>query len=96
MKVIGFSNKYYTLWDVTSETKDLGNGSHYEITHHYYIQNLSFNKDKAFAKYPDAKFDESLRGQTKYFKTQKLVFDTIDTFRFGKYKFNKIIESEDI
>ena len=31
MKVIGFANKFYTLWEVTKETKDLGNGRSYLI-----------------------------------------------------------------
>lgn len=96
MKVIGFSNRYYTLWEVTEENKDLGNGSHLKITHYYYLKNISFIKKKAMEKYPDAIVNENLRGTTKYFKTEKLIFDTVDTFRFGKYKFNKIAESEDI
>ena len=92
-QVLGFSNKYYTLWDVTKDVVDKGNGCKYIITHYYYVKNVSFNKDTAQAKYPNAKFDESIRGTRRYFKTTKEVWDNVDVFRFGKYKYYKINES---
>lgn len=90
MKVIGFANKFYTLWEVTEETKDLGNGHKYVITHFYYIKNISFDKETAFAKYPGLDFDENLRGKTQSWETQKEVWDNVDTYRFGKFKYEKI------
>ena len=90
MKVIGFANKFYTLWEVTTETRPLGNGHSYLITHFTYIKNISFDKNVAIAKYPDAKIDEDLRGKTKSFQTRKEVWDNVDTFRFGKYAYESI------
>ena len=91
---IGFANKFYTLWSITEETKPLGNGHSYIVTHYNYIKNISFDKETAMAKYPDAVFDENLRGMTRSWDTQKEVWDNVDTFRFGKYKYEKIDDSD--
>ena len=55
---IGFANKFYTLWHITEETKPLGNGRSYMITHYTFIKNISFDKETALSKYPEAIFDE--------------------------------------
>ena len=62
---IGFTNKFYTLWEITEETRPLGNGHNYVVTHYTYIKNISFDKETALAKYPNAIFDDSLRGKTR-------------------------------
>ena len=91
MYYIGFSNKYYTLWNIEEETRSLGNGCNYVITHYWYVKNISFDKDKAFAQYPEAVFDENLRGMTRSWSSRpKEVWTCVDVFRFGKYKFDKI------
>lgn len=90
MKVIGFTNKFYTLWEVTEDTRDLGNGHKYVVTHFVYVKNISFDKETAFSKYPGVAFDENLRGKTASFNTEKEVWDDVDRFRFGKYKYEKI------
>lgn len=90
MKVIGFANKFYTLWDVTEETKDLGNGHKYVVTHFAYIKNISFDKETAFSKYPGLDFDENLRGKTQSWDTEKEIWENVDTYRFGKFKYEKI------
>ena len=95
MKVIGFTTKFYTLWDVTNETRDLGNGHKYVITHFAYIKNISFDKDKALAAYPGVSIDESLRGKTTSFQTEKEVWDNVNVFRFGKYKYDNIDNCSD-
>jgi len=87
---IGFANKFYTLWQITEETKPLGNGCNYVVTHYTYIKNISFDKETALAKYPGATLDENLRGKTISWKTEKEVWETVDTFRFGKYKYENI------
>ena len=96
MNVIGFTNKYYTLWDVMEETIDLHNGQKMHIVHNAYIKNISFDKEKAFAAYPDAPFSEELRGHSASFDTKKIVWDNVDTFRFGKYNGLKIEEVNDV
>lgn len=95
MKVIGFTNKYYTLWEITEETKPLGNGCNYVITHFQYIKNLSFSKEEALKKCPGLKIDEQLRGKTQSWSSEKEVWDNVDTFRFGKYKYEKIDNNYD-
>ena len=71
MKVIGFAGKYYTLWEVTSSTTDFCNGKHCIIKSYTYLQNISFDKEKVFAMYPNIEIDEELRGRTKSFKSYK-------------------------
>ena len=87
---IGFANKFYTLWTITEESKPLGNGRTYEVTHYNYIKNISFDKETAIAKYPNAILDENLRGKTNSWSSEKIIWDNVDTFRFGKYQFDKI------
>ena len=62
---IGFANKFYTLWQISEETKPLGNGRSYVITHYTYVKNISFDKETALAKYPGATLNENLRGMTR-------------------------------
>ena len=93
---IGFANKFYTLWEIWEEHRPLGNGCTYVITHHNYIKNISFDKETAFAKYPNAKFDENLRGMTRSWDSApKEIWDNVDTFRFGKFKYDKIDNTTD-
>ena len=87
---IGFANKFYTLWNITEETKPLGNGCNYVVTHYTYIKNISFDKETALAKYPNATLDENLRGKTQSWNSEKEVWNNVDVFRFGKYKYEKI------
>ena len=87
---IGFTNKFYTLWEITEETRPLGNGHNYVVTHYTYIKNISFDKETALAKYPNAIFDDSLRGKTRSWESTKEVWDNVDVYRFGKYKYEKI------
>ena len=91
---IGFANKFYTLWQISEETRPLGNGHSYIVTHYNYIKNISFDKETALAKYPNATLDENLRGKTQSWNTEKEVWDNVDTFRFGKYKYEKIDDSD--
>ena len=91
---IGFTNKYYTLWEISEETKPLGNGISYIVTHYNYIKNISFDKETAISKYPNAVIDENLRGKTQSWESKKEVWDNVDTFRFGKYRGEKITGSD--
>lgn len=95
MKAIGFTNKYYTLWEIWEEHRPLGNGRSYVITHYNYIKNISFDRETAISKYPDLPIDETLRGHTRSWNSTKEVWDNVDTFRFGKYCGEKIEENTD-
>lgn len=83
MQYIGFTTKYYTLWNV--ETR--GNYTYYD-----YVQNLSIDFEKAKAKRPNALVDLTLRGHHSY-----RVKNTIptDCFLFGRYKNQPIVEHTD-
>lgn len=55
---IGFANKFYTLWMVYERK--------YSKTY-VYVKNISFSKEKAQTLYPNATFNEELRGKTQTF-----------------------------
>ena len=95
MLAIGFANKFYTLWNISEERRDLGNGHSYIITYNDYIKNISFDKETALAQYPDAKLDETLKGHTKSWESTKEVWDNVNCYRFGKYKY-QTIDSTDV
>ena len=92
---IGFANKFYTLWNVSESVKDNGYGHKLVTTNFSFVKNISFDKDTALAKYPEAQFDENLRGRTKSWKSFSEVWDSVDVFRFGKYKYSKIDDISD-
>ena len=93
---IGFANKFYTLWQISEETKPLGNGCSRVVTHYTYIKNISFDKAAALAKYPNAVFNENLHGMTRSWDSEpKMVWDNVDLFRFGKYQYMHIDSNTD-
>ena len=91
-KAIGFSNKYYTAWEIYSETETTDYGKR-EITHYRYIKNLSFDFDVAKSKW-DGDFIEGLRGKSHSFDTEKRIYDP-EVFSFGKYYGTLISENKD-
>lgn len=96
MEVIGFANKYYTLWNISTRVVKEDGNKRYTSTSYHFIKNISIDKDKAFAKYPNAEFNENLRGIHHSFETKpKVEWLTIDEFRFGKYCHQKIQDSKD-
>ena len=94
MKYIGKSNKYYTLWEVTVEPRTTSRGQPYTVTHHCYLRNISFDKNKAIEKYPDAIIDESLRGHSSW-TSYDYPTPPVDEFSCGKYASQKIAECTD-
>lgn len=96
MLVIGFANKYYTLWDVIEHIENNGYSKYVWYTYSF-IKNISMDKEKTFNSYPNINFDETLKGKTITFITEKKeVWDNVDTFRYGRYKGKKITEINDI
>ena len=73
MEAIGFANKYYTLWQIDTYTRTIRVGQNEEVTRYAYIKNISFDRETAFAKYPNAKFIEDLRGKTQSWDSVKVV-----------------------
>lgn len=75
MQYIGFTQKYYTLWEVTEDAT---------YTYYKYVQNASMDYNKAIAKYPNAIIDLSLRGHSSFKKLREHM--PMCQFQFGKYK----------
>ena len=95
MKVIGFANKFYTLWDVTSKVVESKYSKDTLVTNTY-IKNISMDIDKVKELYPDVEIDESLRGHSctfEYTKERKEI--NTDKFNFGKYEGKLISECTD-
>lgn len=92
---IGFANKFYTLWSVEKSVRTIRAGQNEEVTRYTYHKNISFDKETALAKYPDAIFIEDLRGKTQSWDSVKVVYTDVNTFRFGKYNGMDINECTD-
>lgn len=108
MLKIGFASKYFTLWDVTTQT-EYGQGStgtySYEKTLYTYYRNLSINEDKALEKakkagVKDLTVDIELFGRSgRSFETSspRVYVKYEDTqFSYGRYRGEYFSESEDI
>jgi len=94
MKYIGKASKFYTLWEVYSETRQSLRGNTYKVTHHQYIKNISFDKEIALSKYPDAVLDEDLHGHSSWTSVDYPEIPS-DEFKTGKYRGQKIAECTD-
>lgn len=94
MEYIGKADKFYTLWEVNTETRTTMRGETYRVTHHQYIKNISFDLVKATNKYPNAILDTSLRGHSSW-TSYDYPKPPIDEFQGGKYKGDKIADCTD-
>jgi hypothetical protein len=100
--VIGFTNKYYTLWEVSNPyTKDYGTYSVTKVDTNY-LQNLSFSLDEALRKAKErygieVKVDEQLRGVcARSFSTEVKREYNDSVFLFGKYTGDSFEEITDV
>jgi len=93
---IGFSNKYYTLWEMTSRVNQTVWG--FETRRYYSFKKLlGKNLDKIKAAYPGVEINEKLNGRRRTFEEfDKRVFTSPDYFKFGKYSRTRIDECEDL
>lgn len=98
-KVIGFSNKYWTLWHVGEKYKHYFDQYNFEWRQDFsYIQNLSFDLEKAKAKIEGPyEIDENLKGESSWvWKAGETIDETPEhLFKFGKYRFGEISECTD-
>jgi len=94
MEYIGKSDKFYTLWEVNTETRTTMRGETYRVTTHQYIKNISFDLVKATNKYPNAILDTSLRGHSSWTSVD-YPKPPVDEFQGGKYRGDKIAECTD-
>ena len=89
MQVIGFSTKFYTLWEVNTFAE--GNNSY---TRYSFVKNISFDLEVAKAKYPEAIVNLELRGHRSFVSYDNTPVDD-GCFRCGQYKGQKISECTD-
>ena len=92
MYTIGKSNKYYTLWNVTSQDlfdEKTGRKTGTKFIYTFY-QNLSFDKNKAIEKAKSKfnldtiKVDEDLRGHSSFTRTERIKPEE-GQFTYGAY-----------
>lgn len=101
MKIIGFAEKFYTLWDyqkevhysTTSDDKHVATG----VTHKYfYIKNISKDIEKVKFLFPYTPINDSLKGMVRSWeRTEKIDYPS-EYFPFGKLKGSLIAESDDV
>lgn len=91
---IGFSEKFYTLWNVTKNdiysTRISANGEQHfksgERVICQYIKNISFDLNKVQQKFPNVPINDQLRGQTRSFEYnegKKFIEYCDDVFSIG-------------
>lgn len=99
MKVIGFAEQYYTLWNVEKTIIAINQFQFKEKTHFLYIQNLSKDLEVAKSKVNEPfEIDTDLKGDKREFYTEGEPQGIIpnDVFKNGKYRFEKIENCKDI
>jgi hypothetical protein len=94
-QVIGFANKYYTLWTIREEEKYITDsyGKHWLVgtnTHYIYEKNISFDLDKVKYQYPDLSILEDLRGKTQSWVKESTEDLCPNIMKFGKYIYQDI------
>ena len=94
MYTIGFTSKFYTLWDITIEHFTNNYGRKGECVTAAYIKNISMDEQVARSKYPDAPVNLELRGHSSFKRTTWEPLPS-DIFPCGKYMGTPIIECKD-
>ncbi len=94
MYTIGFTTKFYTLWDVSVEHITNAYGRKGERVTANYIKNISMDEQSARAKYPDAPVDLGLRGHSSFCRTNWEPLPS-DVFPCGKYMGQPIADCTD-
>jgi len=95
MKVIGFSTKYYTLWDVNSEVITGRDGRKGKKVTASYLKNISTDLETAKARHPEATVEMNLHGTHSWNRTVWEPLPT-DVFHGGKYRGQPIAECPDL
>lgn len=99
MKVIGFAQEYYTLWNVEKTIVVMNKFQTKENFHYTYIQNLSKDLEKAKSKVNEPfEIDLDLHGDKREFYTEGEPQGTIPetVFKFGKYAYEEIKRCKDV
>ena len=95
--VIIFRNKFYKLYRTRESIFEQTDDYIKYCVHYSFDKNISKDKAKALAKYPEAELNEELgeyrRGSFNTFRFEWL---TPRLFRFGKYKLQRIDDIDDI
>ena len=92
---IGFAGTFYTLWYISEETKQVEPHRISTVKQYTYVKNISMDRETAIEKYPDAVYLEELRGKSASFERTSYSWDTVETFRFGKYSNDRIEDCGD-
>ena len=95
--VIIFRNKFYKLYRTKESIWEQTDDYTKYCVRYDFDKNISKDKAKALAKYPEAELNEELgeyrRGSFNIFRIE---WTTPRLFRFGKYKFQRIDDTDDI
>lgn len=99
--IIGFANKFYTLWDyqkevhysTTADYKHVATG----VTHKYfYIKNISTDIDKVKSLYPNVGIDDSLKGKVRSWEHREKIDYPTEYFPYGRLEGELIMEATDV
>lgn len=95
--IIGFSNKYYTLWSYSEETITKYGETILKANFNY-IKNISFDINKVKTLYPNVKIDIAIKGNNSFSRIldKKHIEYPNNVFKFGRYIGLPIKECKDI
>ena len=96
-QVIGFAEKFYTLWDVEVQVNYVQNsyGQYFpsgQTTCYYFRKNVSTDIEKVKSLHPSLPIDDSLRGKVRSWEQREKIELPNDHFWFGKYNGQKVDE----
>lgn len=94
MKLIGFANQYYTLWEYSREVTTGRNGVRYIKEQYTYLKNISKDLNKVTTLYPNIQPDPDLKGHTKSWGRERVEYPD-NVFRFGRYEGRRFDEVTD-
>ena len=94
MNAIGINNNFYVLWEVSNSILVSGSKK-YDVTDYKYVKRISKNVENVSKLYPGFVVNDMLSGRHHSFKISHRIYDNIDTFRFGKYADQPIINCND-
>lgn len=90
MLQIGFTTKYFTLWDVFEEPTYFCDsyGKYWKTgvnVNHNYVKNISFSREKVEKLYPGVEPDLNLRGYHSWTEAKKYEETPVELFFFGRH-----------
>ena len=95
--IIGLRNGSYRLYKVSENILQEAEGYTKYIIRYEFVKRISKDKTVAISKHPEATLDENIGSQRPgSFNTYRTEWTSVNLFRFGKYRYQRIDNTNDI